>query len=67
MPPSVVNQLNAELAKLLAEPGIRKRVLDFGMQPVIPGSPRQFGEFIRSEREKLGADDQGREHHAAMK
>lgn len=53
-PAAVVNQLNAELAKLLAEPGIRKRVLDFGMQPVTPAPPRQFGEFIRAEREKWG-------------
>lgn len=53
-PPQVVNLLNAELVKFLADPGTRKRVLDFGMQPVNPGPPKQFAEFIRAERDKWG-------------
>lgn len=53
-PQPVVAVLNGELGKLFADPAFRKRVLDFGMQPVAPGTPQQFGQFVRAEREKWG-------------
>lgn len=53
-PQPVVSLLNAELGKLFADPAFRKRVLGFGMQPVAPGTPQQFGQFVRAEREKWG-------------
>ncbi len=53
-PPQAVNLINAEITRLLADPAVRKRILDFGMQPVAPGSPKQFADFFRADREKWG-------------
>lgn len=53
-PAPIVNTLNAELVRQLSDAGTRKRLLDLGMQPVVPTAPRQFAEFIRTEREKWG-------------
>lgn len=53
-PPEAIATLNAEFSRLLSDPAARKRVLDFGMQPVSAESSQQFGAFVRGEREKWG-------------
>ena len=53
-PVQVVNLVNGEITKLLSDPAVRKRLLDFGMQPVAPASPRQFADYFRADREKWG-------------
>ncbi len=52
-PAAVVQKLNAELAKLLAQPAIRQRLLDLGHEPA-GGTPVELGDFARSERKKWG-------------
>jgi len=50
-PPGVVNKLNAEIAAILADPGLRARIVDMGGVP-LGGSPADFGKFIASETAK---------------
>jgi tripartite-type tricarboxylate transporter receptor subunit TctC len=52
-PAAVVQRLNAELAKILAQPDIRQRLLDLGHETA-GGSPSELGEFAKSERQKWG-------------
>ena len=52
-PPPVVQKLNAELAKILAQPEVRQRLLELGHEPA-GGSPAELDEFARSERQKWG-------------
>ena len=52
-PKAIVDQLNAEMAKILAQPETRARLLALGFEPA-SGSPQQLAEFGRSEREKWG-------------
>ncbi len=47
-PADVVARLNAEIAKVLADEEVLKRLRDLGLEPA-PASPQAFGEFIRSE------------------
>ncbi|MBC7803187.1 MAG: tripartite tricarboxylate transporter substrate binding protein [Candidatus Parcubacteria bacterium] len=53
-PKAIVDQLNAEMAKIIATPETRARLLQLGFEPA-SGSPQQLAEFGRSEREKWGA------------
>ena len=53
-PKAIVDQLNAEMAKIIATPETRARLLALGFEPAT-GSPQQLAEFGRSEREKWGA------------
>ncbi len=50
-PGAVVQKLNAELAKVLARPEVKQRLLDLGHEPA-GGSPAELAEFARSERQK---------------
>jgi tripartite-type tricarboxylate transporter receptor subunit TctC len=47
-PAGVVNRLNAELQKVLAEPALQERLVELGAV-VKPGSSAQFADFIRTE------------------
>lgn len=47
-PPDTVNHLNAAFAKVMAMPDVHQRLLEGGLDP-IPGTPREFGDFIRAE------------------
>jgi len=50
-PPSVITTLNTAIAATLADPAIRGQINAIGAEPM-PGSPAEFGKFIRSEYEK---------------
>jgi tripartite-type tricarboxylate transporter receptor subunit TctC len=52
-PREIVMKLNAELRKALERPEVRKSLLAEGAEPV-GGSPEQFAEYIRAEKERLG-------------
>ena len=47
-PRPLVQRLNADFSKLLADPEIAKKLVEFGIEPT-PTSPEQFEAFIRSE------------------
>lgn len=47
-PKALVQRLNADFRKLLAQPEIAKRLVEFGIAPV-GNSPEEFEAFIRSE------------------
>ena len=53
-PRPVVARLNAELAKILDQPEIRRSLADQGAD-VAGGSPEDFGAFMRAEMERWGA------------
>jgi tripartite-type tricarboxylate transporter receptor subunit TctC len=48
MPPDVVKQLQAAIAKVMAMPDVRARLVEGGLDPIV-SSPEEFGEFIRTE------------------
>lgn len=50
-PKEIVNKLNAEVNKALADPAIQKRLAELGGVP-IPGSPEDFGKVIAAETAK---------------
>jgi tripartite-type tricarboxylate transporter receptor subunit TctC len=50
-PQNIIKRLNAEFNRIIAEPAIRKRMLDNGYEPV-GGPPEKFGRLIHSEIEK---------------
>jgi tripartite-type tricarboxylate transporter receptor subunit TctC len=50
-PPEIVAKLNQEINAVLAEPEIRKRLIELGGEPLI-GSPEAFGAMIAAETEK---------------
>ncbi len=50
-PPAVIAKLNAAIVAALAEPGVLERIRVLGAAPM-PGTPDEFGRFIRSEYEK---------------
>jgi tripartite-type tricarboxylate transporter receptor subunit TctC len=52
-PAAVTQRLGAELAKILAQPEIRQRLLDLGHEPA-GGTAKELGDFARSERLKWG-------------
>lgn len=52
-PPAVVQKLGAELAKVLAQPAVRQRLLELGHEPA-GGSAADLADFARSERQKWG-------------
>lgn len=47
-PPAVVNKLQASIAKIMAKPDIRKRMIEMGAEPVA-NTPEQFGAIIKKE------------------
>jgi tripartite-type tricarboxylate transporter receptor subunit TctC len=50
-PPEIVAKLNAAIVAALAEPAVAERIRVLGALPM-PGTPEEFGRFIRSEYEK---------------
>ena len=48
-PRPVIEKLNADLVKALADPDLKKRYADLGVEPV-SSTPEFFGEFIRTEQ-----------------
>ncbi|MGQ0546242.1 MAG: Bug family tripartite tricarboxylate transporter substrate binding protein [Betaproteobacteria bacterium] len=50
-PRPLVERLNADFRKLLAQPDVRKRMEDFGIT-VVGNSPEEFGKFIKDELER---------------
>ena len=50
-PRAIINQLNAEVTKILNMPDVRMALFNQGLDPA-PGTPEQFGAYIRSERIK---------------
>ncbi len=50
-PRPLIDRLNADFRKLLAQPDVRKRMEDFGIT-VVGNSPDEFGKFIRQEIER---------------
>ena len=53
-PPEVVQALNAALNKALADPGVKKKLVDLGSE-VRPMSAAEFDRFLRDEETKLKA------------
>ena len=51
MSPDVVGRLNQTLAKVMAMPAVRERLIGGGLDPVAD-TPEEFGRFIRSEISK---------------
>jgi len=52
-PPAIVQKLNAEIAKILALPEARQRLLELGHEAA-GGAPDSLDRFARSERDKWG-------------
>lgn len=52
-PKAIVDRLNAEIGKILAQPETRQRLLQIGFEPA-GGSPEQLAVFEKREREKWG-------------
>ena len=52
-PKEIVARLNAEVAKILALPETRQRLLQLGFEPV-SGTPEQLAAFEKTERAKWG-------------
>lgn len=52
-PVAVIQRINEEVNKLLAQEDVRRRLLQLGIEPA-GGSPAKFGEFAANERKKWG-------------
>jgi tripartite-type tricarboxylate transporter receptor subunit TctC len=50
-PRAIIDQLNAEVTKILAMPDVKTILFNQGLDPA-PGTPEQFGAYIKSERAK---------------
>ncbi len=50
-PKEIVDKVNAEVNRALADPGMQKKLADLGGKP-IPGTPADFGKVIAAETEK---------------
>jgi tripartite-type tricarboxylate transporter receptor subunit TctC len=53
-PPAIIDTLNREVAKILAQPQIKQKVAEMG-GATIPMSPAEFSAFVRAEIDKWGA------------
>ena len=53
-PPTIIERLNAEIRRALADPAIVKRFADVGIA-VTTGTPKAFGELMASEYARWGA------------
>jgi len=51
-PPTIIDQLNAQTQRVLAEPGFRAAVLDPQFFEPMVGSPQEFADFIKADAEK---------------
>ena len=52
-PPAVVDKLAADFAKVLAQPDVRKKLADIGLE-AIGNSPAEFAAIVRNDYEKWG-------------
>ena len=50
-PRAIIDQLNAEVTKILNMPDVKTTLFNQGLDPA-PGTPEQFGAYIKSERVK---------------
>jgi len=50
-PRAIIDQLNTEVTKILGMPDVRTTLFNQGLDPA-PGTPEQFGAYIKSERAK---------------
>lgn len=50
-PPAAVRRLNAEIGRALAEPAVRERFAQYGLEPV-GGTPQEFARLYRDDYEK---------------
>jgi tripartite-type tricarboxylate transporter receptor subunit TctC len=50
-PRAIIDQLNAEVTKILNMPDVKATLFNQGLDPA-PGTPEQFGAYIKSERIK---------------
>ena len=53
-PPEAVRVLNAGISRVLAQPEVRQRLRDLGLEPGGAESPQQVAEFVASELRKWG-------------
>lgn len=53
-PPAIVESLNREISKILAQPHVKQKVAEMG-GVTVPMSPAQFSSFVRAEIDKWGA------------
>lgn len=49
--PEIVKLLNQHVNEIVQEPAVEKRLVDEGADPV-PGTPQQFGDFVKKETDK---------------
>jgi tripartite-type tricarboxylate transporter receptor subunit TctC len=47
-PPAIINKLNAELNEVLKDNEVREKLLSNGLE-IVGGTPKEFGDYIRSE------------------
>ncbi len=52
-PKAVVARIQADTARVLAQPDVKKRIEELGME-IVASRPEQFGAFIQSEMDKWG-------------
>jgi tripartite-type tricarboxylate transporter receptor subunit TctC len=52
-PKPIVDRLNAEVARALADPGVRERLQGLGLEPS-PSTPAQLGELTRTGHARIG-------------
>jgi tripartite-type tricarboxylate transporter receptor subunit TctC len=52
-PRPVIDRLNAEVTRILAQPEIHEKFMTLGAEPT-PGTPERFGAVIRADAEKSG-------------
>jgi tripartite-type tricarboxylate transporter receptor subunit TctC len=48
-PPAIIDRLNRELRKTLAEPAVRTQLMNLGIDSITPGDPGELRELIRAE------------------
>ncbi|HTO47883.1 MAG TPA: tripartite tricarboxylate transporter substrate binding protein [Burkholderiales bacterium] len=48
LPPDIVRQLQSAIARVMAMPDVRARLVEGGLDPIV-STPEEFGEFIRAE------------------
>jgi tripartite-type tricarboxylate transporter receptor subunit TctC len=52
-PRPIIDRLNTEVARALADPGVRERLLGLGLDPT-PSTPAQLGELTRNGHARIG-------------
>ena len=65
MPADLVARLNAATNEVLAQPEIKKRLLELGVTTT-PGTPADFTTFVRNQVDDAAAGRQDRPRHALI-